>query len=68
MKNVRVFLQDAGPTVFKPKAQSQLFSVSKRNTTQFSSVRFSFTYHVIFGIGDPKEEQSNKAWWFLMIW
>lgn len=66
VQDVRVSVEGAGASVFEPKTERCPF-MKKRFVTP-SSVRGSFTHHVICGMGDPKAEQSNRAGWFLMIW
>lgn len=65
MQGVRVSIQSAGPAIFEPEAQRGHVKKKKVENT-LSSVRSSCTHQVMFGMGDPKNEQSNIARWFRM--
>lgn len=57
--DVRVSIQGAGATVFKPETQKHPLEPFKEIPWARSSVRF--THQVILGMGDPKEAQSMRA-------
>lgn len=59
VNDVRVSVQGAGATVFKPETQGHQLEPLKEIPWSRASV--PFTHQVIFGMGDPKEAQSMRA-------